>query len=134
MDEDNIYMIRLLIGDFPASPLYPLFEDMELLQFLQMSNGNVMKAARYAAISASMTLAGYSNWETTGDISVRNSVSSNYLAGLKHFLEDSSKIIPDGLMPWCAGINRLEICQMAKNPNISKSKLLEIHLCDKEDC
>lgn len=135
MDEEKILLIRLLIGDFSSSPLYPLFTDEELYQFLEMSNGNVMRAARYAAISASMILSGYNTWETTGDISVRNSIASNYLAALRYFISDGNKIIPEGLMPWSAGINRLEVCAMAKDPNIDKSKLMNIFLCDNDnDC
>lgn len=134
MDEEQIMLIRLLIGDTPASPLYPLFTDDELQQFLDMSKGNVMRAARYAAISASLVLAGYNTWETTGDISVRNNIASNYLAALRYFISDGSKDIPEGLMPWSAGTNRLEVCAMARDPNIDKSKLLSIYLCDPVGC
>lgn len=130
MDEEKIMLVRLLIGDVIASPLYPLFTDEEIQQYLDMAGGNVFKAARYAAISASLILAGYSTWESTGDISVRNNISANYLAALRYFIEDGNKMIPDGLMPWSPSTNRLEVCKMAKGPNMDKSRLLEIFLCD----
>ncbi len=55
-----IEQVRLLIGDTPSSPFYPLYTDEEIQQFLDLNNGNVIAAARMAAISASFILAGWS--------------------------------------------------------------------------
>ena len=55
----DIEKIRILIGDSEGSPWYQLFTDDEIQAFLDMTGGNVMQAARLAAIAASMQLAGW---------------------------------------------------------------------------
>ena len=72
----DVEVVRLLIGDTPTSPFYQLFTDEEIQQFLDMNGGNVMQAARMAAIAASMQLAGWTTRERTGDIEVWSSLST----------------------------------------------------------
>lgn len=119
-EEEKIAAIRLLIGDIEGSPFYPLFTDADILQFLTLSGGNVYKAARMAAISASMVLAGWSTRERTGDIEVWSSLSTNYLKALDYFIRNPDTAIPDGLIPWFGSKD-------------SCSKLLNIRVCDHED-
>jgi hypothetical protein len=119
-DEEKIAMIRLLIGDIEGSPFFPLFTDEDILRFLTLSNGNIYKAARMAAISASMLLAGWSTRERAGEIEVWSSLSTNYLKALDYFIKNPDTAIPDGLMPWFGSKD-------------SCSKLLNIQLCDYED-
>ena len=91
---EKISLVRLLIGDIPTSPFYPLYDDTEIEKFLTLSNGDVLKAAVYAAHGASMQFSGYTTMEKTGDITVRNELASNYLKALK-LLIDSTKIIKE---------------------------------------
>ncbi len=130
MDQDKIDLIRLLIGDVPSSPFYQLFTDADLQKFLDQANGDVMKAARYAAISAAFQLAGYSTRERTGDIEVWNQLSTSYLAALKYLTDAATGEIPNGMMPWAAGLSKAEACRMARDPSIVQSNLLSIYQCD----
>lgn len=131
MDEAaKISLIRLLIGDIPSSPFYPLFTDEQYLEFLSLGGNDVMRAARWAAISASMIVGTYNTRERTGDIEVWNSYGTNYLEALRLFLGSSAINIPDGLMPWAAGISRSEMCEYARNPDRIPNNLLEIYVCD----
>lgn len=132
-DYEKILLIRALIGDVPSSPFYPLFTDETLEMFLLQASGDIMKAARYAAISASFSLAGWATRERTGDIEVWNSLGSNYLAALKMFLSNTGTEIPSGLMPWSAGLSRAEMCEYANNPDMIPSKLLNIFVCDSDN-
>ena len=119
-DEEKIALIRILIGDVPTSPFYPLFSNEELQKLLDLNNGDLYKAARMAAISASMQLAGWSTRERTGDIEVWSSLSTNYLKALDYFIRNPDVSIPNGLMPWYGSKD-------------SCSKLLNIQVCHHED-
>ena len=119
-DEEKIALIRILIGDLPTSPFYQLFTDEELQKLLDLNNGDLYKAARMAAISASMQLAGWSTRERTGDIEVWSSLSTNYLKALDYFIRNPDVSIPNGLMPWYGSKD-------------SCSRLLNIQVCDHED-
>jgi len=115
-----VEQVRLLIGDIPSNPFYPLYTDEEIQQFLDLTNQNVFQAARLAAISASFTVAGYSTRERTGDIEVENNYAKNYLAALGNFINNPTFIIPPGLFPWSA--------------NKCPSKLMSIEVCDRDNC
>lgn len=132
LDLEKIALVRLLIGDTPRSPFYPLYSDEEIQIFLNKNNGNVMAAAKDAAIGGAFIVGGWATRERTGDIEVWNSLGTNYLAALKIFLGNDSVNIPNGLMPWAAGISRAEMCEMARNPDLYRGKLLDIYLCDCE--
>jgi hypothetical protein len=115
-----VEQVRLLIGDIPSNPFYPLYTDEEIQQFLDLTNQNVFQAARLAAISASFTVAGYSTRERTGDIEVENNYAKNYLAALGNFINNPTFAIPPGLFPWSA--------------NKCPSKLMNIEVCDGDNC
>ena len=133
MDTEKVNLVRLLIGDIPTSPFYPLFTDEQILSLLEMNGGKVILAARYAAISASFLLASTSTRERTGEIEVWNDLASNYRKALEDLLTNTDKDIPNGLMPWAGGISRRQICEYARNPDIPRNKLLNVSICDCED-
>ncbi len=127
----DIEKVRLLIGDTPTSPFYQLFTDEEIQAFLDMSSGNVSNAARMAAIAASMQLAGWTTRERTGDIEVWNALSSQYLKALDNFIKDSSAAtLPNGLMPYAAGISWSDVCANKNNPDNVIPELTQIEVCD----
>ena len=129
-DEEKIGLVRILIADIPSSPFYPLFDDEQLLDFLLLSGGNVFDAAKYAAISASMMMSGWSTRERTGQIEVWNSLASNYLKALDYFINSRTNSIPNGLMPWGAGISRTEMEEMLCDPDRVRNKLIDVYLCN----
>lgn len=131
-DEEKIGLIRILIADIPSSPFYPLFCDDQLYDFLLLTGGNIQDAAKYAAISASMMLAGWSSRERTGSVEVWNSLSTNYLKALDYLINNSNKQIPNGLMPWGAGISAAEMREMLCDPDRVRNKLLDTYLCNPE--
>ena len=127
----DVEVVRLLIGDTPTSPFYQLFTDEEIQQFLDMNGGNVMQAARMAAIAASMQLAGWTTRERTGDIEVWSSLSTQYLKALDNLINDSSSAsIPNGLMPYASGISWADMCANNANPDNVRSPLTQIKVCD----
>lgn len=131
--EEKVALIRLLIGDVPTSPFYPLFSDVELERFLELVGGNVKEAARYAAISGAMQLSGWSTRERTGNIEVWNDLSKNYLRALELLLQNQDKEIPSGLMPWLAGQSRAELCAIKSNSDYLTPKLTDIFVCDSDN-
>lgn len=127
----DIEKVRLLIGDVPTSPFYQLFTDEEIQAFLDMNGGNVMQAARLAAISASLQLAGWSTRERTGDIEVWSSLSTQYLKALENLIKDtSSATLPNGLMPYAAGISWSDVCANNNTLDNVRPALTKIQVCD----
>ena len=127
----DVEKVRLLIGDVPTSPFYILFSDEEIQAFLDMTGGNVMQAARLAAIAASLQLAGWATRERTGDIEVWSSLSTQYLKALENLIKDtSSATLPNGLMPYAAGISWSDVCANNNNPDNVRPALTKIQVCD----
>lgn len=126
----DIEKIRILIGDSEGSPFYMLFSDDEIQAFLDMTGGNVMQAARLAAIAASMQLAGWNTRETTGDITVWNDLSKQYLKALENLIKDtSSATLPNGLMPYAAGISKIDWEANNANSDNIRPELTKIRVC-----
>jgi hypothetical protein len=127
----DIEKVRLLIGDTPTSPFYQLFTDDEIQAFLDMTGGNVINAAKMAAIAASLQLAAYSSRERTGDIEVWSNLSTAYLKALDNFIKDASvSTLPNGLMPYAAGISYADICANNSDPDNVRLGLAGITICD----
>lgn len=101
--EKKIQQVRLLIGDTPSSPFYPLFQDEEIAELLELNKWDVYKAAKMAAISASFQFAQMTYRERTGDIEVWNNVSIQYLKALEHLIKDNAFALPRGLKPYFGG-------------------------------
>ena len=116
-----IQQVNLLIGNVPANPLYPIYTDEEIQEFLDLNNQDVYKAARMAAISAAFIISSYNTREITGDIQVYNEYASRYLDALKYFIENPDTIIPSGLFPWSANTSPC-------------NKLMDIEVCDGDNC
>ena len=127
----DVEKVRLLIGDVPNSPFYMLFSDEEIQAFLDMTGGNVMQAARLAAIAASLQLAGWSTRETVGDITVWNDLSKQYIKALENLIKDtSSATLPNGLMPYAAGISWVDVQANNNNPDNVRPALTRVRVCD----
>ncbi len=104
--ETLILQVRLMIGDSPSSPFYPLFQDEEIAQFLSMNGWRLRPAIRMAAIAASMQFAQYTYRERSGDIEVWNNISIQYQKALQTLITESgTAYLPDGLMPYFGGIS-----------------------------
>ena len=118
------YQVRLMIGDTPTSPFYPLFQDEEIEQFLEMNNWRVRPAIRMAAIAASMQFAQFTYRERTGDIEVWNNISIQYQKALENLInEGSSAALPDGLKPYFGGIDWQVVDGYDADPNNVRSPL-----------
>lgn len=128
-----IESVRLLIGDIPGSPFYPLYTDEQIQEFLDLSNQNIQQAARLAAISASFILAGWSTRERTGDIEVWNSLSSQYLKTLENVINNPGLDLPNGMMPYAGGISWADVCANNQNLDNVRSRLTQIKTCDSDD-
>ena len=123
--------VNLLIGNLPVNIFYPIYTAEEVQQFLDMNGGNVLQAARMAAIAASMLISSFSNREITGDIHVYNEYARDYIRALENFIKDSSATtLPNGLMPYASGISWADICSNNANPDNVRSPLTKIKVCD----
>ena len=122
--EQLVYQVRLMIGDTPSSPFYPLFQDEEIAQFLDMNNWRLRPAIRMAAIAASMQFAQYTYRERTGDIEVWNNISLQYLKALQNLIDEGSvNSLPEGLMPYFGGIDWAVVSSYNADSNNIRSPL-----------
>lgn len=129
----DIEKVRLLIGDVPTSPFYQIFTDDEIQFFLDYQSGNVIQAARMAAIAASLQLSGWTTRERVGDIEVWSSLSTQYLKALDNFIKDSSaNTLPNGLMPYAAGISWADVKANNLDEDNVRPGLTKIRVCDNQ--
>lgn len=127
----DIEKVRLLIGDVEGSPFYILFTDDEIQFFLDYQSNNIIQAARMAAIAASLQLAGWSTRERTGSIEVWSQLSTQYLKALDNFIKDASAYtLPNGLMPYAAGISWADVTANNNDPDNVRPCLTKIRVCD----
>lgn len=120
----KIAFVRLMIGDTPTSPFYPIFEDDEIASVLENYNWDVKKAIRSMAIAASMQFSQMTYRERTGDIEVWNNVSLQYQKALQDLINDNSiGSLGTGLMPYFGGISWCEVGKINSNPDQVRSAL-----------
>lgn len=122
---DKVLQVRLVIGASSSSPFYPLISDEEVEEFLSMNGGDVRLAARDAAISLSLQLAGGNIKERYGDVEVWSNLAT-YSKLLVHVINNPSTQIPNGLMPWAGGIDKEEIILNNTDPTINHPPLEKI--------
>lgn len=126
-----IEQVRVLCGDTEGSPFYQMLSDDEIQFFLDINGQNVMAAARQAAISISLQLAGWTSRERVGDIEIWSNLSNAYLKALENLINDKSPgNLPNGLMPYAAGISWEDFCANNANPDNIRSPLTKIKVCD----
>lgn len=127
----DVDKVRLLIGIGPNSPFNSFMTDEEIQWFLDYNGGNVIYAARMAAVSLSMQLSGVPSRERVGEIDVWNNISTAYLKALDNFIKDASaNTLPNGLMPYASGISWVDMKANDNNPDNVRSRLTQIRLCD----
>lgn len=119
-DEEKIALLALMIGDIPGGPYYPMFTPEQYAQFLKAGNGNVSRAAVFAAISAGYLVSSESSREVIGELQISSSTAANYIKLLDYLIATAGRIPPNNLMPWFAGADECD-----------QNKLLEFQLCDK---
>lgn len=130
--EQDVEYVRLLIGDTETSPFYPVFSDDEYEMAIKRNNRDLRTAAISLAISASFQLSSWNTRERTGSIEVWSSLGTNYLKALQFFVDNEGKRIPSGLMPWLAGTDIREECELRSDPNYPKNALTSITTCDSD--
>lgn len=126
-EQKKIMQVRLMIGDSPGSPFYPLFEDEEIAQFLDMNNWNVRRATRMAAIAASMNFSQMVYRERTGDIEVWNNVSIQYLKALDNIINENTLNGLGVLVPYFGGIDWCTVEKYKHDPRNVRSDLVKIN-------
>lgn len=108
-----------------------MLSDDEIQFFLDINGQNVMAAARQAAISISLQLAGWTSRERVGDIEIWSNLSTAYLKALENLINDKSPgNLPNGLMPYASGISWEDFCANNANPDNIRSPLTKIKICD----
>lgn len=127
---EAISLIRILVGDVPASIFYPVLTDEEILQILNLENGNTLRAARRVAISIAFVMATTPYRERTSDIEVWNNASIEYRKVLEAFIKETGQTnLPPHLKPYAAGISIADVNAANNNPDRNRSPLSQISPC-----
>lgn len=121
-----IRMVRLMIGDSPGSPFYPLFDDDEIASVLEYNKWNIRKATRQMAIAASMNFSQMVYRERTGDIEVWNNVSIQYQKALENIIKGSVDDFGT-LRPYFGGIDWCTVNKYNNHPDNVRSPLAQIN-------
>lgn len=128
--EDLVALVRVLVGDVPASIFYPVLSDEEILTILYMEKCNVKRAARRVAMSIAFFMSTTSYKERTGNIEVINNASLQYQKVLSMFLTESGyNNLPDDIVPYAAGISVRDICASRADRDLNRSPLAQITPC-----
>lgn len=126
-----IKQVRVICGDTEGSPFYQMLSDGEVQFFLDINGQNVMAAARQAAVSISLQLAGWTSRERSGDLEVWSNLSTAYLKALENLINDSNpNTLPNGLMPYASGISVSDMKANNSNPDNVRSPLTKVKVCD----
>lgn len=110
----KIDLLRLLLGDLPSSVFYPILMDSEYQMILEAHGWDVNKATRKAAFSILFYLTQVNYRERTGDIEVWNNASIEYRKALNDYLSSQKNIIPEDLVPWVAGANKIDVIKFQR--------------------
>ncbi|MNI43482.1 hypothetical protein D3C85_938120 [compost metagenome] len=102
--QEKIAFIKLRIGDVTTNPIYPMFSEEDYAMVLGTVGGDVDKATRIMAISATMTIGSIATREVIGDLTIENTFAPNYLKAMDYLINDPVARIPSNLMPWVAGL------------------------------
>ena len=108
----DIQIVRYMVGDVPSNvlQLYPILED-DYYTYLLDTYGSKTEAAKYAAISVASQVAAFNTRERTGNIEVWNNVANSYIKLLNTLVSELKFQIPNGAMPYCAGISKSEVAK-----------------------
>lgn len=128
--EAKIKLVRILVGDTEGSIFYPALSDEEYYYILELNDWNVYRAARRIAMSIAFQLSGFTYRERTGDIEVWNNASLQYLKVLQLLLDDDSPVnLPADILPYAAGISKIDVNASNCNPDKNRSPLARISPC-----
>lgn len=128
-DAQKIIIIRLAIGDVQNNPFYPMFSDDDYTAFLTYCNGVIQRAIRIAAIGASMQLSTVNYREKVGDEDIWSNVSRDYQKALKELISEHSEYsLPDGAMPYAAGISWADMQQNNWDKDNVRPELTKINM------
>lgn len=128
--EAKIALLRIMLGDVPDSPFYPMLSDVEYYLILEAHNWDLKRAARQAGYSITFYLSRANFRERTGDIEVWNNASIEYRKALESYLDDSGAgSVPPDLNPWAGGTSAKEVCAIINDPDYLRHPLASISQC-----
>ena len=133
----EIQKVRLLIGDTDTSLYYPILKDEEI-EFIIYRYGSDGKynnqVVKVAARSALLQITQAPTKEYVGETELWNQFASEYRKALDFILRDSY-ILPDGLMPYFAGIDWDDVCTYLDDSTLYVDPLKRLAACNaKKTC
>ena len=127
---DKISLVRILVGDTTGSIFYPMVSDGEIITMLNFEGDNILRSAKRIATTIAFLLSNHQTREKTYDIEVWNESCKAYKDVLDLFINDNSSLnIPNGLVPYAAGISESDYKGYRDNPDTRRSSLSQITHC-----
>lgn len=114
----EVEKVRMIVGDVPGNPLYPILADEDYEYLLETTNGDVWQAAIKAAIIISLRIASYPTRERAGNYEIWNQYSTAYLAALQNIIKTPSALLASRIIPYAGGISKQDMfCNDANQDN-----------------
>lgn len=107
--------IKVICGDVPGNPLYPILDDDTYTYLLSTTNGDIWTAAIKAAIIISLRIASYPTQEKAGHYEVWNTYSKSYLAALTNIIKTPASLIATKIIPYAGGISKQDMFTNSSN-------------------
>lgn len=112
-----IEQVRWRYGDTPVNPFYPVLSDEEISDSLSKFNNNVDSAVQECAQAAAFYMACRNNREYVGEVEIWNEAGKNYKEVLKTLIAGFKGKIPNGVMPYAAGVSLSDIDSSFSDPD-----------------
>jgi hypothetical protein len=105
----DVDKVKIIVGDVPGNPLYPILDDETYEYLLETTNGDVWQAAIKAAIIISLRISSYPTRERAGSYEVWNSYSTAYLAALQNIIKTPASLLSSRIIPYAGGVSKADM-------------------------
>lgn len=121
----DIEKVRMIVGDVPSNPLYPILADEDYEYLLETTSGDIWQAAIKAAIIISMRIASFPTRERTGDIEVWNEYAKTYLKALDNIINTPVNLLPNLVVPYAGGISKQDMFDNDNNQDNNRPDIYQ---------
>lgn len=122
---EDIATVRMIVGDVPSNPLYPILEDVDYAYLLDSVNQDVWQAAIKAAIIISMRIASYPTRERAGNYEVWNEYAKTYLKALDNIINTPVALLPNLVVPYAGGISKQDMFENDSNQDNNRPDIYQ---------
>lgn len=122
-------MVKIMLGDIPGNPYYPLLSDDDYQTILEYFNWDWKRAIGSLGLTIVGMSAGWNTRERVGLEEIENNFSKNYQWYLNKLLTDINSPRTINIKPYVGGLSWQDWCSNNLNPDLVKPELTNIKTC-----